>query len=427
MSKEQMRFDIMLTKKISDNKYVSILFWVCWVAYFSTYFGRLNFNAIIIEMVSEGFITKSLAGLISTTAFSTYALGQFVSGFIAEKTSSKTMMFFSLLTSAIINILMVFSNSTVMIFLWGLNGFIQAMAWPPILKLFTERLQEKVRVKISVNFSTCSIMGSLGVYLMCAILINFLPWRSVFLSASLIMIISAIIWFWGISKVTNHTDENGIYEYKENSEITQNKSSFIKLCIVSGFIFIAISVIMHGALKDGVTTWVPTYISETFGVGSTASILSATVLPVINILGLYFASFLNNKIIKNEMITSGLLFIVSSISIILMIKIGHINIFISSALLALITSAMYGVNILTVGLVPLFFAKDGRAASATGVLNSFGYFGCAISIYGIGAISDLKGWGFVVYTWLIISVIGFISCLISAKQWKIFREDVSIF
>ena len=60
---------------------------------------------------------------------------------------------------------------------------------------------------------------------------------------------------------------------------------------------------LQGILKDGVTTWIPTYISEVFHMGSAASIISTTVIPAFNLTGVYLAAFMNKKM-HNEMSTA---------------------------------------------------------------------------------------------------------------------------
>lgn len=52
--------------------------------------------------------------------------------------------------------------------------------------------------------------------------------------------------------------------------------------------------------KDGVTTWVPTYITETFLTSPAFSILVTTVLPIVNLTGAYLAQYLYQKCKKQE-------------------------------------------------------------------------------------------------------------------------------
>ena len=58
------------------------------VIYFISYLTRLNFNAVIAEIVSLGVVSKVDAGLIGTALFVAYGAGQLVSGVLGDKIRS---------------------------------------------------------------------------------------------------------------------------------------------------------------------------------------------------------------------------------------------------------------------------------------------------------------------------------------------------
>ena len=62
------------------------------------------------------------------------------------------------------------------------------------------------------------------------------------------------------------------------------------------FIFTVIAIIIQGSLRDGVTTWMPSYISETFSLGSDISILSGVIMPVFAFLCIWATEYLYYKI-----------------------------------------------------------------------------------------------------------------------------------
>lgn len=59
-------------------------------------------------------------------------------------------------------------------------------------------------------------------------------------------------------------------------------------------------IMVHGMLKDGVTTWVPTYISENFLTSPSFSVLITTLLPIFNLAGAYLARYIYQKCKNNE-------------------------------------------------------------------------------------------------------------------------------
>ena len=75
--------------KITEKSHIKMLFLLCWLSYFSTYLGRLNYSAGLTEIIqSEGF-TKGQAGIIGTAFFLAYGGGQFVSGFLGDRLSPR--------------------------------------------------------------------------------------------------------------------------------------------------------------------------------------------------------------------------------------------------------------------------------------------------------------------------------------------------
>lgn len=51
------------------KKMQSMLFWLCWAAYFSTYLGRLNYSASLTEIIRVEGYDKGAAGFIGTAFF----------------------------------------------------------------------------------------------------------------------------------------------------------------------------------------------------------------------------------------------------------------------------------------------------------------------------------------------------------------------
>lgn len=194
--------------------------------------------------------------------------------------------------------------------------------------------------------------------------------------------------------------------------------------MTSGMIIFIIAVIMMGILKDGVTTWTPSYISETFNLGSVLSILTTTLLPVINLTGVYAASFLNSKVFKDELLTAASLFVVTVVALLLLILLGDLNVIFSAMMLAVTTSAMLGINTMIIGVLPLYFARANKVSTITGILNATAYIGSAVSTYGIGALSEYAGWGITIGAWCAICIVGAFTCVFARKFWNVYKRKL---
>ena len=115
------------------NFYITLLFAA---VYFTSYLTRTNYAAVLIEMIrTEGF-TKEAAALALTVSAITYGLGQVVSGYLGDRFKPEKIIFFGLVTATVMNLLIPLCPSAIsMSAVWGVNGFAQAMIWPPMVKM----------------------------------------------------------------------------------------------------------------------------------------------------------------------------------------------------------------------------------------------------------------------------------------------------
>ena len=125
----------------NDSRRISLLFAF---TYMISYMTRINFGAVISEMVSAtGFSRSALAAAITCSSV-TYGCGQLVSGFCGDHVRPKLLCLGGLITTGIVNLLIpLCPNAALMTVLWGVNGLAQAFMWPPIVKLMTELLTEE--------------------------------------------------------------------------------------------------------------------------------------------------------------------------------------------------------------------------------------------------------------------------------------------
>ncbi len=51
---------------------------------------------------------------------------------------------------------------------WGINGYAQAMIWPPIIRIFAEIPEKERKMKYCVDIVSSQVVGTLASYLMAA-------------------------------------------------------------------------------------------------------------------------------------------------------------------------------------------------------------------------------------------------------------------
>ena len=107
----------------SLNRWKFKIFFLCWIAYASIYFARVNLSVAIPFIQKTLVLDKVQVGLIGSLFFWIYGIGQFVNGYIGDKVSSKIFIFIGLFVTSLTNIFFgLTSNFSFMLVIWAING-----------------------------------------------------------------------------------------------------------------------------------------------------------------------------------------------------------------------------------------------------------------------------------------------------------------
>ena len=179
----------------NQTKKENRIIFICWLAYTAAYVGRLNFNASIVAIISDLGVTKAEAGLVSSFFFFAYGAGQLINGILSKKYNARIMIFLSLICSAGFNLLMPLSGSiAAMKFIWMGNGIVQSVLWSTLIKTLSDYVSDKKLPKAILAMSTTVAIGTLIAYGISSLSVNFGLWQAVFYVASVVLVISAVIW-----------------------------------------------------------------------------------------------------------------------------------------------------------------------------------------------------------------------------------------
>lgn len=393
----------------ADKKQASRIIFICSLVYMISYVTRNSYNAIISEMVSSTGLAKSTLSVALTGAFITYGIGQLVSGFFGDKVQPKILIAIGLIATSIMNLLIpVCQNATQMAIVWCFNGFAQSFMWPPIVKILFTALTPEDYSHGCVRVSWGSSIGNIFVYLTAPLLIMALGWKSVFVTSSAMGIIGLALWL----SMCPNIDLTTSAKTKAAGKTGKGNS-----LVILPLALTMVAIILHGILKDGVTTWMPSYISETFGLSNEISILAGVVLPVFSIVCYSVFNYMYLRV-KEPMVCSLLIFLLSIGVCGCLYLLSDHNAIISIALSAVITGSMHGVNFMLIGIAPTIFGKDGNVSTFSGILNCTAYVGSALSAWVIPLATENAGWSTTILLWLCIAGAGALLCGICILPWK---------
>ena len=392
----------------ADKKQARLIVFLCAAIYMISYVTRNSYNAIISEMVTSTGLAKSALSVALTGAFITYGIGQLVSGYLGDKIQPKKLIAIGLATTSVMNLLIpLCQNPLQMTIVWCLNGFSQSFMWPPIVKILFTSLTQEDYSNGCVKVSWGSSCGNIFVYLAAPLLIMLWGWKSVFVVSSAMGILGLIFWV----KLCPNIDLTPRKKAEKSTGTSGSFAFFLTLGLV------ILGIILQAILKDGVTTWMPSYISETYGIRNEISILSGVLLPMFSVLcySLFNALYLK---LKNALLCSALIFTISTIICALLYIFSDSNAILSIAFSAIITGCMHGVNLMLIGIAPTIFAKDGNVSTYSGILNGTAYAGSALSAWVIPLVTESSGWKSTLLMWLAFSAAGIAVSAACIRLWK---------
>ena len=397
--------DKSITRKVSG---------ICSLAYFMSYIMRLGFAAGLVEITSALGIAQSTAGLACTGLFITYGAGQFLSGWLGDRIAPRRLIALGLLGAAACNLAMAVSRGVgMMIAVWCVNGVFQAMLWPPMVRLMAEALDSEGYRKASKTVSVAANIGTMAVYALMSLFVGLRFWQGYFYCSALLGGATAFVFL----AQTKGLPSGAPFENTEKKADAKG-TKIGPLALASGLPLIMLAIVMQGMLRDGVTTWMPSLITVTTGLGASASVLSAAVLPIFSVLCINLAAEIQKRM-PNDTLSSMLLFGMCALAALVMLPLLDSAIA-SIVCMAVITGCAHAINFLLICHVPSYFAPYGCVSSVSGLINSCTYIGSAISTYGIALISDAYGWTATVVGWCVISALGAAFCLAVKGRWQRF-------
>jgi len=403
----------------ADRKNIERLIWLFTIVYFVSYVSRQGLGTILVEVIQSGFALKTTAALALTVCSITYGAGQIISGYISDRFKPQHVMFSGLLLTSACNLaVFLMPDDRFLVPVWGINGFAQALMWPPLVRLMSASFDEADYQKSCIRVSQGANVGTIVLYLVAPVVISLLNFRFVFLLSGFLALAVAFVWNKDFPKISAKLVKTKAVT--DGEHVVEEGNAHFGLNAVLVTVFIMLSIVMQGALRDGVTSWTPTLLSETFNMSSSVSILSGVVLPLFAIATHQVTGWIYRKYLKNPLVCAFAIFSVGAIAALLLYAVNGKSSVLAVIFLALLVGSMHGVNIMLITMVPVSYKKYGHVSLIAGVLNSATYIGAAISTYGIAVYAEHFGWNSTILLWAGIAAVGGLLCISILKLWKKF-------
>ncbi|MEN8223415.1 MAG: MFS transporter [Acidobacteriota bacterium] len=387
------------------------MFWMMWITYGSFYLLRVNISIAMPEIMKEFSISKSDMGIVLSSLFLMYALGQFINGQLGDKLNSRKIITIGLLTSALMNIFFGFTGGILglMIVLWGINGYFQAMGWGPTVKAMANWFPANIRGKTAGRLGTSYIIGGALSWLLAGFIADHLNWRFTFWIPAIVCIFLALHWY---TRARNAPEEVGLPSLEDQEkgiETTGIKEdthigfkNTLKITLLNPYVwFAAFGLFGLNIVRYGFMSWAPTYMFEVQGASISMAAYKAVAFPIAGGLGAIFAGWASDRIFKNKRApVAFFMLMLLALFCYLFRIIPNENWILSLICLLFIGFFTFGPHILLVAALPVDLGTRKAASSVTGFIDAMGYLGASLTGVGTGFLIEKLSWNAAFYFWI---------------------------
>ncbi len=391
--------------------------------YTSFYMCRYNLSLGNSAISAEFGFSKSQMGTIITTALLAYACGQIINGLLADRLGGKRAMLIGAAGTIVMNVLFGVASFWGLLWLFvlirGIDGYMQAFGAPGMVKINAAWFRPTERGGFAGIFGFMINLGRLGIFkLGPALLAGFvflglwqippLHWRWLFWIpagiATLVAICMSIF-------VKDTPEEAGFPSVNPDEEVGGEVRARVRdvlRTIVSNPVvwIIAAAYACTGAVRQGIDQWFPRFMLEVHHVDyqSAQFQLVAFSIPFVASAGSLLSGFVSDKVFNGRRApVAGALYFLETIIILMAAQFHSANAAVLFLVLISFTANATHSILGTAAAMDIGGAK--MAGFASGVIDSFQYFGGSLAGYFLGTMLD-RSWGSYFYFMAPFGVIG---------------------
>ncbi len=390
--------------------------WILWITYGSFYFSRNNLGVALPGLQAEFGYTKAQLGTVLMSLKLAYGVGQFINGQLAERCSPRKLLAAGLLASAGLNV--VFGWATALYFLtfvWACNGYVQALGWPPTMRVAANWFPPAQRGRaIGIIGTGYQLCGALT-FVVAGWAAHEFGWRGA-LYVPAVLVAASAVHMWFFLKDAPPADQNVAASVSERTSLDHSltlaatgqpspaaRSFRANLAITLGnpaLWLVALALCLLDACRYGFTDWGVTHLKEVLSDNVSTAAFKYAVLPFGGIAGAYWSGWATDRYFagRRAPVVCALLLTLALLGL-GYDRVIHLGFLPSIAILFAIGFCIFGAQVLLVGTMPVDLARQGTAAAAAGFVNFMGYMGAAAGDKLTGHIAEDHGWEFAVRFW----------------------------
>lgn len=394
--------------------------------YTSYYLCRYNFSYANKAIADEFHFTYENMSAILSCQFFAYGCGQIVNGLLTDRLGGKRAMLIGAAGTVTMNVLFGIGSFWGLLWLfallWGLNGYVQSFGAPGFIKINSAWFSEKQRGTFAGIFGFMINMGRLAANkLLPALLAGFVlfglfhippqHWRMLFWVPAGITLLVALV----LALVVKDTPEEcGYVEVFKGEadhaahDVRTPLSQVFKEIVTNPIVWImAFAYACTGPVRQAIDQWFPRYFQEVYHLDMTDTRFQwlGFFIPLVASAGSMLSGWISDRFFHSRRApVAGAIYLLEVAVLFLASRVTTVNL--ALVFFVLVSFTVNSTHSLLGPAAAMDIGGRKSAAFASGVIDSFQYFGAALGMTGLGWVLQHKGWDWYFYYLMPFGLIG---------------------
>ena len=250
------------------------------IGYATFYLVRNNLSPVAPDIeTAMGYGHDDIGNILAITAI-TYGLGKFVMGALSDRSNPRVFMALGLVLTAILNVTFgCVGGYWIHFILWGLNGFVQGMGWPPCGRSIGHWYSARERGSVFAIWNIAHNVGGGLAGVIAAWSASMLGWRYAFHVPAVIAVVCAVYIYFRLEDTPQSVGLPAIEEYRDDypedgGKPHETELSFRELVVENVlknkllWLFALANLFVY-VTRYAMLDWGPTYLREMKGASAT--------------------------------------------------------------------------------------------------------------------------------------------------------------
>jgi len=376
-----------------------------WLSYAGFYFCRKNFAIAKSSIMTSMEIGRSDVAHLFTAYLAAYMLGQFLTGFLGRRTTTRILLLAGMAITLGCNLAFGFTylmgpaGYWPFLFLMIVNGFAQSTGWPGNVGVLGNWLERQDRGRVMAVWSTCYQLGSILAKAFAAFMIGVAGAAWSFWGASVVML---GVWVLFYLYQRDSPEDAGLPAMVEEVEVPSSSAEPVATDgIFAGWTRqVVVTIFLMGGcyftfkfLRYALDSWGPLAIEELFGTDAATAGYISTVFDWVGFVGVLAAGWASDRFFFGRRYQTILLMSVGMVAgFVFLATFGMHSLALFAVGLSICGFMLMGPDSLLSGVGAIEIGGRRGAVVAAGLINGIGSIGPIFQEEIIGWVLDNHGY-----------------------------------